>query len=76
MRRRILGLLLLGVIASAGCAGFMGPREVRQQLGRADAPGYTIPEQQQRGRERYAITEDDYRIGPRGYIDRPSPTGR
>jgi hypothetical protein len=45
-------------------------------MGRADAPGYTIPQQEQRGRERLAISEDDIRIGPKGYIDRPSPTGR
>jgi hypothetical protein len=45
-------------------------------MGRADAPGYDIPEQKQRGRERYAITEDDFRIGPPGYIARPSPLGR
>ena len=29
-----------------------------------------------RFRERLAVTEDDIRIGPKGYIDRPSPTGR
>ena len=72
MRRRIL---LLAVIALTGCTRFSGPIETRQ-MGRADAPGYTIPEQKERGRERLAITEDDYRIGPYGYISRPSPTGR
>jgi hypothetical protein len=41
-----------------------------------DGQRYTIEEQQRRGRERLAITEDDFRIGPKGYIDRPSPTGR
>ena len=72
MRRR---LLLLAVIALAGCNRFTGPLETRQ-LGRADAPGYTLDEQQKRGRERLSISEDDFRIGPKGYIDRPSPTGR
>ena len=72
MRRR---MLVLVVIALAGCNRFSGPLETRQ-MGRADAPGYTIEEQQKRGRERLAVTEDDYRIGPKGYIDRPSPTGR
>jgi hypothetical protein len=72
MRRR---LLLLAVIALAGCNRFTGPLETRQ-LGRADDPGYTIDEQQKRGRERLSISEDDYRIGPKGYIDRPSPIGR
>ena len=72
MRRR---LLLLCVLALAGCGRFSGPLESRQQ-GRADAPGYNIEEQKVRGRERLAIPEDDFRIGPKGYIDRPSPTGR
>ena len=72
MRRR---LLLLGVLALAGCGRFSGPLESRQQ-GRADAPGYNIEEQKVRGRERLAIPEDDFRIGPKGFIDRPSPTGR
>ena len=72
MRRR---LLLLAVIALTGCSRYSGPLETRQ-MGRADAPGYNIDEQKVRGRERLAISEDDFRIGPKGYIDRPSPTGR
>lgn len=72
MRRR---LFVLGLIVLTGCNRFSGPLETRQ-LPRADSPGYTIDEQKKRGRERMAISEDDYRIGPKGYIDRPSPTGR
>jgi predicted small lipoprotein YifL len=68
-------MLVLGVIALTGCGRFSGPLETRQ-LPRADAPGYTIEEQQKRGRERNSVTEDDFRIGPKGYIDRVSPTGR
>ncbi len=72
MRRRMFVLMLA---ALAGCTRYSGPIETRQ-MGRADVPGYTIDEQKKRGRERLAISEDDYRIGPKGYIDRPSPTGR
>jgi hypothetical protein len=72
MRRR---LLVLAVIALAGCNRFSGPLETRR-MDRPDLPGFTIEEQQKRGRERLAVTEDDYRIGPKGYIDRPSPIGR
>lgn len=68
-------LLVLVLIAAAGCNRFTSPAETRQ-LGRADAPGYDLEEQKKRGRERLSISEDDYRIGPKGYIDRPSPTGR
>jgi hypothetical protein len=71
---RIIPVLLLFATA-AGCTRFAGPVAVRQ-TGRADAPGYTIDEQQRRGRERYTIPEDDLRIGPKTYADRPSPTGR
>ncbi|MBA4065610.1 MAG: hypothetical protein C0501_18225 [Isosphaera sp.] len=73
MRRIVLPVLLLAGLA--GCTRFAGPREVRN-FDRADAPGYTIDEQQRRGRERLAITEDDPRIGPSPGISRPSPIGR
>jgi hypothetical protein len=73
MRRLVLPALLFA--AAVGCTRYAGPLAVRQ-MGRADAPGYTIPEQERRGRERLAITEDDIRIGPKAYADRPSPTGR
>ena len=69
----LAGFLALGTLA--GCKGFDGPRAGRDKP-RVDAPQYTIEEQQRRGRDKYAIPEDDVRIGPRGFIDRPSPTGR
>jgi hypothetical protein len=78
MRRSLLLACLLA--SSLGCTRFAGPIAVRH-MDRPDAlmrdgQRYTIEEQQRRGRERLAITEDDFRIGPKGYIDRPSPTGR
>ena len=73
MRRLVL---VAGLLASSvGCSQFRGPIETRH-LPRADAPGYTIYEQQRRGRERLTITEDDYAIGPKAFIDRPTPLGR
>jgi hypothetical protein len=80
MRCRML-VLAVALSTVLGCTRFSGPIETRQ-MGRVDprdAYGneiYTIPEQKERGRERLAISEDDYRIGPYGYISRPSPTGR
>jgi hypothetical protein len=75
MKRLPFILAVLAAIALVGCNRFAGPLETRE-MGRADAPGYSIDEQKMRGRERYAIPEDDFRIGPKGYSDRPSPTGR
>lgn len=76
MRRiGMLAALVLTVGSLVGCNRFAGPVAVRH-MGRADAPGYTISQQEQRGRERYTILEDDIRIGPKAYADRPSPTGR
>ena len=81
MRRRMLLLAVIAFLGLVGCNRFSGPLETRQ-MGRVDprdAQGreiYSIDEQQKRGRERLSITEDDYRIGPYGYISRPSPTGR
>lgn len=73
MRRSLILVALF--LSSLGCTRFAGPIAVRHS-GRADAPGYTLPEQERRGRERYTITEDDPRIGPKTFADRPSPTGR
>ena len=74
-------LIFLTLVSDVGCTRFTGPRETRA-LGPADpvdARGrhiYSLDEQKKRGRERLAISEDDFRIGPKGYIDRPSPIGR
>jgi hypothetical protein len=79
MRRKLVVAVPL-FLAALGCTRYAGPLAVRQ-MGPANAPApgggrYTIPEQEQRGRERYTILEDDIRIGPKAYADRPSPTGR
>ncbi len=73
MRRKILLAMLF--MSSIACTRFAGPLAVRQ-MDRADAPGYTIAEQEKRGRARLAITEDDRSVGPDVHIDRPSPLGR
>jgi hypothetical protein len=79
MRRKFVVAALL-FLAAFGCNRFAGPLAVRQ-MGRVEGPTpdggrYTIPEQEQRGRERLTVLEDDIRIGPKAYADRPSPTGR
>lgn len=73
--RRTLLLAVLVVLAQVGCTRYQGPREVRQN-GRPDLPGYSIDEQEKRGRARYAIPTDDYRVGPQTGVSFPDPTGR
>lgn len=73
MRRTLL--ILLAAAAGAGCRNIAGPLEARNKP-RADAPGYTIEEQERRARDKYAIPEDDRRVAPPGFVDRPSPIGR
>ena len=68
-------LLLVPLLALAGCTRYEGPMEVRKK-NRPDAPGYTIDEQKQRARERWSVVEDDRAAGPSGYIDRVGPIGR
>jgi hypothetical protein len=81
MRRRLLLLTLLAPCILTACSRYSGPLETRR-MGRVDPkdedgrPIYSISQQQARGRERLAIPEDDFRIGPNMYLNRPSPTGR
>jgi hypothetical protein len=66
---------LLAALALTGCGSVQGPRAVRGK-GPADAPGYTIEEQHQRGRDRYTMPIDDYRVGPSTQMGYPDPVGR
>ncbi len=76
-RARTLALLAL---LAAGCRNYDRPRDARLKprpdLPDADGRRLPIPEQEKRGRDRYAIPEDDLRSGPKAFVDRPSPTGR
>lgn len=77
-RARTLALLTL--ITLVGCQSYSRPRDARLKprpdLPDADGRRLPIPEQEKRGRDRYAIPEDDYRVAPKAFVDRPSPTGR
>lgn len=73
MRRMLM--LLIPLATLVGCTRYEGPLEVRKK-DRADLPGYSIPEQQKRARERNTFITDDPRIYPGAEVDRPSPTGR
>lgn len=79
--RRLIVLAVPFLMTLVGCRGdFAGPLAVRH-MDRADAPApdgsrYTIDEQQTRGRQRYTIPDDDFRIGPRVGTGVMDPIGR
>ena len=66
-------LLLLALLAT-GCKHIDGPFSARSKP--APVPGTSLDEQQKRGRDKYALPEDDRSIGPPVFVDRPGPTGR
>jgi hypothetical protein len=73
---RTLTLLLLAaaVPAAVGCKCFETPRSLRgsERPDRCDLP---IDEQERRGRARYGLHDDDFRVGPNTFTERVSPTG-
>jgi hypothetical protein len=71
---RKLLFLALAVVGSVpvGCRSYDTPRTLRGSE-RPDQPYLSVEEQERRGRARYPLPEDDWRVGPRGFIDRPDP---
>jgi hypothetical protein len=73
-------VLLVGLLALIGCrTNWEGPREIywKNRAGdRPDLPGYTIEQQEQRGRERLSTPSDNWRVGPPIGLSGPDPTGR
>lgn len=72
---RKLALLVLVAVGGTGCRNIAGPFEARGKP-KPDLPEYSIEEQQRRARDKFAVPEDDRRVAPLGFADRPSPTGR
>ncbi len=68
-------LLLFSLLFLASCKGTTGPFANKQRDDKPDDPLFTIEEQQRRGRDRYALPEDNgmtpntltNRYGPYGY---------
>jgi len=72
---RAIMIACVGMMALSGCCNIAGPFETWKKP-KPDLPGYTIEEQRRRARDKYALQEEDWRVGPDGYADKPSPTGR
>jgi hypothetical protein len=73
-RKLSLMLIVLAGLSTVGCKSFDTPRSLRGSE-RPDRPDLPIEEQQSRGRARYGLHEDDFRVGPNTFTDRVSPTG-
>jgi hypothetical protein len=71
----LLGVALLGLAGCRAGGGYDTPRTLRGSE-RPDRPDLPIEQQQARGRARYGLFEDDFRAGPKGFVDRPGPSGR
>jgi hypothetical protein len=56
-------ILILGILCLAGCQSTIGPFAPRTPQ-RVDDPRNTIPEQESRGRDRYAIPDESQQVGP------------
>ncbi|OWK40533.1 hypothetical protein [Fimbriiglobus ruber] len=74
-RKALLSTLFLATLLGAGCGTFDTPWSLRGTP-KPDRPGLSIEEQQRNGRARYGLPDDDYRVGPKTFDDRPSPSGR
>ena len=75
MTRTWLIGLALAAAAGTGCGTYSSARSMRGTP-RPDDPRYadkSIEAQEARGRARYGLIEDDFRIGPKTYSDRPDP---
>ena len=71
-RKLLVAWAVLAGLAPVGCRNFDTPRTLRGSE-RPDRPDLSIEEQERRGRARYGLHEDDFRVGPRTFTDRPSP---
>jgi hypothetical protein len=65
--------LFAGLVLLAGCQGTVGPAQRACQTDRIDNPCLTVPEQQQRFRDRLALPLESPALGPRTDAD---PFGR
>ncbi|HMC67472.1 MAG TPA: hypothetical protein VKI65_21230 [Gemmataceae bacterium] len=72
-------LCLLAALLLLGCGNVVGPFGPRSPQ-RVDDPFVSIDEQERRGRDRYALPDEQAtridNLAPRTYIDRPGPHGR
>jgi hypothetical protein len=75
MSWKLIAVLALISLGQMGCSTIDGIRDNKRKP-RPDLPELSIEEQMRRGRNKYAIPEDDWRIGPPTGNGQPSPIGR
>ncbi len=69
-------IIVAGLTFLAGCQGVVGPAQRACLTDPIDHPCLTVPEQQQRARERLALPQDSPLVGPRTDADQPFGQGR
>ena len=67
-------VFLIGLLFLVGCEGVVGPFKGREPM-RVDDPRLPISEQERRGRDRLALTEDN-NLQPKTGISPPGTIGR
>lgn len=75
MTRTLLILTAVAVISTGACCNTARVRDARNKP-RPDDPHYTIEEQQRRARDKYALPQEDFRVGPRTGSELPGGIGR
>jgi hypothetical protein len=69
-------ILLIGLLALTGCQGVVGPVRRTFQTDTIDDPRLTIPEQEQRARDRLGLPEGGRDVGPPTDASLPYGRGR
>jgi hypothetical protein len=70
--RRCLAILAFAI---TGCCGVVGPFQRCGPPTRVADPCLPIPEQEQRAREKIALPQGSFEVGPRTYMEQPSYRG-
>ena len=75
MTRTLTVLAVVMGLSALGCCGTAGVRDARNKP-RPDDPRYTIEEQKRRARDKYALPDGDFRVGPPTGSELPGGIGR
>jgi hypothetical protein len=75
MTRTLTVLAVVMGLSALGCCNTAPLRDARNKP-RPDDPRYTIEEQKRRARDKYALPDPDWRVGPPTGSELPGGVGR